>query len=1224
MSKTRRGGRWRTVGLLAAAALSVTLLPGPVEPAAAATGDAPVELTEAQQALVDAKAQGDRVEVTGERDEHRTVYANPDGFTFTLAQSIVPVRVKKAGGAWQKPDPALEFRADGSVGPRAAAVEMTFSGGGDQALVKIADHGRSLELGWRASLPVPELDGASALYREVLPDVDLKLTATAESFQQVLVVRTAEAAADPELKKLTFALDAKRLKVVKGPAGNLTALDDEGRTVFRAPPARMWDSAGSSADVPLASPVRSAAGLPAAAAAVRRDEAETGPSGSGLEPGQGDNVARMKVQLAAGALSVVPDTDMLARTDTSAFPLFIDPNVTWGESERTLLRSDGYESYGWSNGDDNVGKGVGKCGTWNGYYCGPGYTQRLYFEFSPANLKGKNILDATFQLTEPWAFQCSPRWVDLARTNNISSSTTWSSKPTYLDLMVDRYVSAGRGSACDPDQPDAPIIFNDAADESNENLTPTVRSFAAGKFSRLTLMLMAHDEGDTAAWKRFRNDAVLVVTYVGLAATPKDVGLVAGSGRVCSTSSSAPSTVSDPTPLVTGKPVTAAGGESGASLRIRWRTEKLSAGTWVTATSDIDSPTSGYVGSGATQNRSLATLSEGVTYRLKALTLSHDEAGTNRLNSGYSSPCYFKIDPTAPKAPLVTPAAGSAYSLCGAVCLPGGGPNIKGSFHFAPASGDSNVAYQYKQSTSTSWSAEIAGATVDRDIVPQASGTYLLEVRAKDTVGRWGASQVISFLVKEGEGPVGRWHFDEATGTAVDSSSTVAANQENATLSAGALRDGLGRRGELWYDDRGEPLETPRTDTGLRLNGTTGYAATSAPVLETRSGYTVGGWVRLAAKASDEIVVSQDGTLYSPFIIWYKQSSDAWCFGVKEKDESTGHAYSGVCSLQRARLNAWTHVAGSYDPVTNGVVLYVNGKRQGAATAQGAWASSGGLQIGRYKWANVYQYYFNGSIDEVAAWQQVLSDAQVATEARVLSSRTGLADVERVAGWDPGGATGTTLADTSPYGRNLTLSGGASLDGQAVVLDGSDDAAVATGPVVDDSGSFTVSTSVELDRDVLLSKDIGYVGQVAGQRTASGSSWGLWFELTGKESRIDDDGNEFKVPVGFWHFGRVGTDGAGDWVTSDEDADLGTPVRLTGVFDALDETAGSVVRLYVGLKQNDADKAFTSATGSGDFAVGKAYTASAWAHYLPCRIYDLRLWAGAMTGVDQIEATVGD
>jgi len=169
----------------------------------------------------------------------------------------------------------------------------------------------------------------------------------------------------------------------------------------------------------------------------------------------------MAVRATGSALSVIPDAHLLGATDPKAYPLYIDPTVTWGESERTLLRSDGYEDYAWGNGSDDLGEGVGQCGVWNNYYCGPGYTQRLYFEFSPSSLKGKKVLDATFRVTEPWAFQCDPRWVDLERTGNISSSTTWSGRPSNLDLMVDRDVSAGRGSLCDPDSPTAPIEFND-------------------------------------------------------------------------------------------------------------------------------------------------------------------------------------------------------------------------------------------------------------------------------------------------------------------------------------------------------------------------------------------------------------------------------------------------------------------------------------------------------------------------------------------------------------------------------------------------------------------------------------------------------------------------------------------------------------------------------------------------------------------------------------------
>ncbi|MFD5343204.1 hypothetical protein ACFWJY_05425 [Streptomyces anulatus] len=133
----------------------------------------------------------------------------------------------------------------------------------------------------------------------------------------------------------------------------------------------MWDSAGAAATPPPTSERANAA----TAAPLREkseDPAELSPSRSGTEPGQGDNVERIDVQVTKESLTIVPDAKMLAGTSASAFPLFIDPPVTWGGSERTLLRSDGYESYGWSNGDDDRGKGVGECGTWNGYYCGPG------------------------------------------------------------------------------------------------------------------------------------------------------------------------------------------------------------------------------------------------------------------------------------------------------------------------------------------------------------------------------------------------------------------------------------------------------------------------------------------------------------------------------------------------------------------------------------------------------------------------------------------------------------------------------------------------------------------------------------------------------------------------------------------------------------------------------------------------------------------------------------
>nr|WP_234029446.1 LamG domain-containing protein [Streptomyces sp. PsTaAH-124] len=1204
-------------------------MPGSAARAAAGAETDPASVSEGQQALAQAQQSGERVEVTGERTERSTVYANPDGSTFTLEESAVPVRVEKPGGGWQAPDATLEKRSDGSVGPKAASVRMSFSGGGDSTpLARVAEPGKSLELGWPGKLPVPRLEGPSALYADVLPGVDLKVTATSESFQPVFVVKTPEAAASDELKKLTFSLKSHGLDVREGAGGNLAAVDADGRTVFKAPPARMWDSAGGTATQTSLKSAR----IAAAGEVKPSDPAEAAPSGTGLEPGQGDTVAHMDVDVTATSLSVVPDADMLNQTPASAFPVFIDPTITWGESERTLLRSDGYESYAWGNGDDDQGKGAGKCGTWSGYYCGPGYVQKLYFEFSPADLKGKKVLDATFRVTEPWAFQCSPRWVDLVRTNNISSSTTWSSRPRELDWMGDRNVSAGRGSLCDPDSPKAPIEFHDNPDEPNENLTPTVRDFAAGKFSRLTLEIRAHDESDASAWKRFRNDAVLAVDFVGLPARPTSVGLVGGGSSatpVCEHSSSDPAIVSDPEPTLKATAQTEGGGEKNAQLRVFFDLDVQNGTGWsdVTPGNGELRPSTGYYGDNAAVTLKWSKLTDGKLYRYHAWTWSYYNNGSAHLSSRMSAPdCYFRVDATAPRAPTITLKA--PYSECVPNdCVPKGGAGVPATFAFKPDAADTNVvSYEYKLSSASAWSStKNATAT----FIPPRSGTYTLQVRGRDNVGTGRAGDIaqIDFVVSTvGDDPIGRWHFNEASGPALDSTTVPQAAHHDATLSSGATRDDRGRRGLLTHDASGTQLPEPVTDKGLSLNGSTGYAATSTTVLDTRASFTVAAWVRVDAKASHVMTAvgqAPDNAgpfpkKYTPFGLSYAAAGgDTWSLSMRASD-GTVHT---AAAQQATPRGAWTHVTGVFDAAAKKLRLYVNGRLQSTADAGTPWAANGPLQIGRAIWADAFTDYLQGSVDEVSVWQNALTPEQVTDDARLMTSdqHTG---VELVAAWSADQGSGSSIQDTtSGYGRSLALTGGATLDGQSITLDGVDDAATTAGPVLDDTGSFTLTTLASLDGDKLVSKNVGYKAQILGQRTADGSSWGLWYELTDKKTVLDEDTLEEKtVPVGFWRFGRFNADGTFTAVSSDEEALVDGATRLTGVFDAQDGT----LSLYLGAVANGDALAFTAKAGSGDFAVGKGFTGGAWQHYLPGQVSEVRLWAGAMVGYEQVGETVGD
>ncbi|MGW6858806.1 LamG domain-containing protein [Streptomyces xanthophaeus] len=1187
--------------------------------ATASTAQAP-PASEGEKALKAAAESGKPVEVLGERTESTTTYANPDGKSFRLDTSAVPVRVKaKDGAGWVAPDATLEVRPDGTVGPKAAVASVGFSGGGDASLVTIEHGGRSMSLGWQGGkLPKPVLEGDSALYPEVLPGVDLRMTATLKGFREVLVVKTPEAAKNPRLQRVEFDLAAKDVQLNSAQDGGLSATDANGKPVFKAPPALMWDSKGVNT-VPAMSPKEKVAAAKSEGGTLPKANASADP---GLRPADGpalgSGAANMPVQLDADSLAVVPDSALLKQSDPAAFPLYIDPSVALDDgTEHTALRNDGVSFWNWDNGSDNMGKGMGKCGSWGGYYCGPGYVQRLYFEFSPSKLVGKEVLTARFRVTEPWAFQCEVRNVWLVRMDGeIGPNTTWGNKPNYADLMGDRWLSAGRGSACDPNSPAAPVEFSDnLPDEPDENLTPTVRDFANGRYNRLNLELRAEDESDTASWKRFRNDAVLSVDYIGKPNTPIYVGLVTGTGEICSKDPATPSTVSDPTPAITAITETVWGGESGAQLRILMQTEKKETnGSWTPVKANagdadyVSRPSSGFVGDNVkVTSDPPATLTDGTHYRFRTWTRSY--ADGHERTSAPSNDCYFKVDSSAPKAPTVT--FGTPYSQCtSTTCTAAGKPGQAGQFTFAPASGDTVTAYQYKLAPDTTWT-EIAGANPTLSITPPLSGTMKLSVKAKDSVGRWGATKIVDFVVKEGPNPIGYWTFDEASGQAVDTSTTDPALRNNMYLAAGAQRPEAGRRG--WVQ-----TPAPHEDRALQLtNGQ--YANSSAAVFDTRGSFTVAGWARLDRTDGTFSMLGQSGKNFSGVALT-AAAGQPWSMQMATDDTAGGTgAISRLNGLNPAQAGVWTHVAATYNESTNLAKLYVNGRLQGQMTVTNPIASTGAMAIGAAKQSAAWSEQLPGRIDEVKVWQDEKSAVEVKQDASLFDPATGKPHVDLAGAWDLTTA-GPAYADTSGSGRALTATAGTPVTGGALVLNGSTQAATVAGPVVDDTGSFTVTAEAKLDNAALLTKPIGYKAQVIGQRTTTGSSWGLWFEKTGVRQEPDeqDPSKQRDFVEGTWRFGRLTADGTGTTVASDSPAALGAGVQVTGVHNAQDGT----ITLYVGAVGQAQPKAYTASVGSGELAVGKGFTNSAWGNFLPGAVKGMRLWAGAMKDSAQVSSVV--
>ncbi|MFD8718293.1 hypothetical protein ACFV2H_09785 [Streptomyces sp. NPDC059629] len=143
--------------------------------AARATADASTAATE-EEALAAARRSGKNVEVLSLRGESSDTFATPGGH-LEAREYLRPVRTR-IDGTRRPVDTALAKAGDGMVAPKAATVGLEFSGGGTgRPLVRLERAGRTLELSWPGTVPAPALDGGTAVYRDILPDVDLRLGA---------------------------------------------------------------------------------------------------------------------------------------------------------------------------------------------------------------------------------------------------------------------------------------------------------------------------------------------------------------------------------------------------------------------------------------------------------------------------------------------------------------------------------------------------------------------------------------------------------------------------------------------------------------------------------------------------------------------------------------------------------------------------------------------------------------------------------------------------------------------------------------------------------------------------------------------------------------------------------------------------------------------------------------------------------------------------------------
>ncbi|MFB6893131.1 LamG-like jellyroll fold domain-containing protein [Kitasatospora sp. NPDC056327] len=476
-------------------------LPGAADMAAAdaeRTRNRPA-VTLAEKAIAQARETGKAVPIPELTDEFSETSATPEGHLSTR-QHPDQQRVKQPDGNWAPLDSTLVADPAGGYRPKAAASGVHLSGGGAGPLGTLTTpEGESLAVDSPFPLTAPVVDpgGESLTYPEVAPGIDLKATVTEYGgFSTVLVVKTAEAARNPELRKVRFGTSADGVTVRADGDGNLTAATADGKVRWRAAAPRIWDSSTAPA-------ARPGQGAPAADAPASGGPAAEAEASTAHGPGAGARVAVMPTTATADAVELTVDQSVLGQGQG---PWYIDP--AWIPDARSAngwtWTQQAYPAHSnWlkdtGNQDQYSHPGVG----YQGWRTDTGI-ERSYFQFDTSGFGSTIINKATMSV---WQYQsadwsCTKTYtLDLYLTGAIDGATTWANTPAVVGGRVGESAVPGSGrSGCS-----GQYLFKYDVTSTYQNYTPGRNSLTFGVFGR--------DESNRDGFKRLDYRPVVEVEY---------------------------------------------------------------------------------------------------------------------------------------------------------------------------------------------------------------------------------------------------------------------------------------------------------------------------------------------------------------------------------------------------------------------------------------------------------------------------------------------------------------------------------------------------------------------------------------------------------------------------------------------------------------------------------------------------------------------------------------
>ncbi|MEW2300873.1 LamG-like jellyroll fold domain-containing protein [Streptomyces sp. NPDC006655] len=547
---------------------------------------------------------------------------------------------KRVHGRWKKLDPTLVRHADGTVSPRVSTSALALSDGntdGPLATMRAGSGSLAVSLPPAFTLHTPALSGPMATYHNVLPGVDLAVTAQdTGGFSEVLVVKNATAAANPALTSLNLSAKATGVTLASDAAGDIAAKNRKGQTLFSASAPTMWDSSRPAANTPKTIDPRTGqtvdrrSGVPLASSPV--------------SPGDAARKASLKAAYHRGHISLSPARSLL-RGKGTVYPVYIDPTFipsgqtdtvqAWAFVDSEWPDTSFYKPAASTPGPLHVGYT-----DWTSDVS----TNRAYFQTSiHSSVWGADdIISSEISFYENWSASCTKEEIDLYGTNAISSSTTWNNQPTHLKLgeLGSQTVAHGWSTDCGP----ADVTFD---------IRTLMEQAAANKWSKATFELKAADESNDLAWKQFSKQATITTTYDHTPNVPTSL----------TTSPSTSCTAATPTSLGLGD-VTLRAGVSDpdgttSPLAANFTLKNMASGTTYTRAVDSASgTTASTLYSHTSTSGPFQALTAKTEFAWYLTVTDHD------LTSSQSKICHFYYDPTAPGAPSISPDTSTTTSHC--------------------------------------------------------------------------------------------------------------------------------------------------------------------------------------------------------------------------------------------------------------------------------------------------------------------------------------------------------------------------------------------------------------------------------------------------------------------------------------------------------------------------------------------------------------------------------